>query len=82
MSLSEIVQETRKQQAMTLREFGDALGVSHNAVHFWEHGERTPDVSFLLLTAAKYSDWRRTWAHNCLAAIQPDLFAPANTEAQ
>lgn len=82
MSLSEIVRKTRTDQNMTLEEFATALGITRQAVSHWETGKRTPDISFLLLASAQNSDWRRAWAQNCLAALKPDVFAPAQTTTE
>lgn len=77
MTVSQIVQETRKSLDMTLEDFAAELNVTKQAVNHWERGKRVPDIAFLVITAAVFSDWRRTWAQNCLAAIRPEVFAPA-----
>jgi transcriptional regulator with XRE-family HTH domain len=78
-SVSEIVRKTREGQGLSMEAFGAALGVSKQAVSTWEIGRSVPDGLFLFVTAAKFSDWRRDWAHNCLAALRPEVFAPAAT---
>lgn len=88
MKISYATRHYRKQNKLTLEAFGIALAekfqeytFTRQAVHNWENGSQ-PDRNFLLLCALRYSDWRRDWALDCLAAINPDLFAPVMSAAQ
>lgn len=82
MNAAGLVRDTRLARKLTLAKFGEAIGVTRQAVNHWESGRTNPDVAFLLLTAAKFSDWRRDWALDCLHTIRPDTFAPVNIPEQ
>jgi transcriptional regulator with XRE-family HTH domain len=84
MIISTITLHYRKQAQLTLEAFGRALAellpgysFTKQAVKNWERGVQNPDRYFLLLCALRYGDWRRDWALDCLAVLQPELFAPA-----
>ncbi len=63
-----ITNETRQKQGMTLQEFGDALGVTKQAVFQWESGELLPGAMLLISVAMKCNGWRRDWAAACIEA--------------
>jgi transcriptional regulator with XRE-family HTH domain len=84
MSIDHVTKTYRKQERLTLEAFGERLvellsgySFTRQAVSNWERGAQTPDKSFLLLCAMRYGDWRRSWALDCLAVLQPEVFAPA-----
>jgi hypothetical protein len=52
---------------MTLKEFGDAFGVTHPTVINWRDGNTEPETD-LLLRFRNISDWRGAFAKECLAA--------------
>jgi transcriptional regulator with XRE-family HTH domain len=78
MNFPELVKATREKQDLTFDGFGKAIGVTRQTVNHWELGKRTPDISFLLITATKYNDWRRVWANQALEILRPGLFAPSS----
>jgi len=51
------IRAARDAQRMTMREFGAALGVSHNMVMLWEEGKNTPDRSRVAAWIADERDW-------------------------
>jgi len=69
VNIPTITSETRQKQGFTLQEFGDALGVSKQAVHQWETDEDSPPGAMLLISVAmKCKGWRRDWAWACIEA--------------
>ena len=67
MNIPEITSTTRQKQGLTLQEFGNALGVSKQAVYEWENG--TPPGAMLLISVAmKCNGWRKDWAWACIEA--------------
>lgn len=74
---SQITSEYRKAQKMTLRQFGQALGVSRTAVMEWERGGYLPDEGKLLPLAVRSGGWVREFAFDGLAALQPGTYPPA-----
>lgn len=83
--ISQIVRAYRAEQALTLREMANALkdqlretrfaNLSAQAVGLWEKGTN-PFPVFLLRVSRTYADWRRDFALDCLAAMEPDLYEP------
>jgi len=67
-SIPTITNEIRQKQGMTLQEFGDALGVTKQAVFQWENGELFPGAMLLISVAMKCKGWRRDWAAACIEA--------------
>lgn len=61
-NISDITKETRIKQDLTLREFGEAVGVSHQAVSRWEQGLSIPTLERLMQIIHDYHDWRKEWA--------------------
>lgn len=60
------VRQARKKQKMSLREFGDALGVSAQTISAWERGEWKPSYRFVVEAMIRHQDWRRDWASDIL----------------
>lgn len=56
-STASTIRAARDAQHMTMREFGAALGVSHNMVMLWEEGKNTPDRSRVAAWIADERDW-------------------------
>ena len=48
--------------------------VSRVAVTNWCNAKSTPSTDFLLVCAAVYQDWRRSWAMACLKVKLPEVF--------
>lgn len=46
-SIGQTINELRTARGMTLRQMGDLLGVSPQAVHKWEHGINCPDIALI-----------------------------------
>lgn len=46
--------KARKQAHMTLRQVAQAIGVSHQSVHCWETGKKSPGLEHLLQLAELY----------------------------
>ncbi len=85
MTIPTITRRYRRQQKLTLEGFGQKLSeeltgysFSRQNIYHWESGRQRPEKSFLLLVAMRYGDWRRFWALDCLAEIQPEIFAPTD----
>lgn len=78
--IASITHETRQKLKLTQSAFGAAIDVQKQHISIWEHGRQLPSISFLLMTAIKYQDWRREWALQCLDA-HPDL-AQARSEKE
>lgn len=87
MDISQLTKKYRTQAGLTLEGFGEKLSdqlseytFTRQAVHNWESGNQRPEKYFLLLVMLRYGDWRRDWALDCLAVLQPDVFAPATMD--
>ena len=76
-AIQQIVSTYRRKRNLPLRDFAAAIGVSHQSVANWEAGAHTPHPGVLLPLALRCGDWRREFAFDCLAAIQPEVYAPA-----
>ncbi len=82
---SQIVRTYRADQGMTLEQMAEALregmsgtmfaGLSRQAIGLWER-ETVPNVTFLIRACRVYADWRREFALDAMAALEPDLFQP------
>ena len=79
-----IVKEYRQKQQLSLRDFAAALsdgqagdGISYQSIRNWETGVYTPSIDLFMALAMKTGDWRRDFAFDCLAALRPDIYAPA-----
>ena len=66
--INSLTKAERARQQMTLQQFGDALGVSRQAVHQWESGDNIPDYGRLLVIVETCGDWRKRWAQACISA--------------
>lgn len=82
--LPSIIREYRSKLDLTLEQLGAALveslpefTLTKQAVHNWESGKQSPGFQLLLLVTIKYSDWRRDFGFDCLAAMYPDYYQPA-----
>lgn len=80
--LASVTRNYRKLNSLSQEEFGAALAeqlpeysFTKQAVSQWEKGKNKPDFEFLVLSAMRYSDWRRDWAFECLAALRPEVFS-------
>ena len=82
MQIPQITNRHRTAQSLSLRAFADALNqklintnVSFSTVSRWEDEQShyEPDMQLLFECMATYSDWRATWAVDCLKAMWPDL---------
>lgn len=56
-TVSDVIRAARNAQGLSLREFAEPLGVSHNTVSQWERGVAEPDTARL---AAWFND-ERAW---------------------
>lgn len=50
-----ILKQLRSENSLSQKEFGNALGVSRQAVGYWEKGEREPDMD-TIKKIAEYFD--------------------------
>lgn len=79
---SRIVQSYRRERKLSLRAFADAISeklpdrVSYQTIANWEAGEIVPAYSTFLPVLIHYGDWRRDFAADCLAALQPGYYEP------
>lgn len=62
-----IVRTYLDKTKMTLREFGEQLGVSHVTVSYWRNGKFAPDTD-LMMSFRNSDDWRGEFARAILAA--------------
>lgn len=82
---SQVVRIYRAEQGMTLEQMAEALreqmegtmfgNLSRQAIGLWERGT-LPNVIFLIRASRVYDDWRREFALDALAALEPELFQP------
>ena len=78
---SRVVKKYRDEQNQSLRDFASSLSeklpeqILHQTISYWENDGRKPSVYLLLTIALTYSDWRRDFALDGLAAIKPELYA-------
>ena len=86
MSIGEITNRYRTEQALTLEGFGQALArelpgvsISRQLVGAWEAGRQAPAYYMLISVVLAYSvnpnDWRARWARDCLHALKPELWS-------
>ncbi len=80
---SQIVRAYRTQQGLSLRTFAHILSnstngnsISHETIRNWESGTHIPVYYTLLPMALLFGDWRRDFAFDALAALQPQLYTP------
>lgn len=83
--ISQIVRIYRAEQGLTLEAMAESLreqmsgtmfsNLSRQAIGLWERGT-LPNVIFLIRVTRMYDDWRREFASDILAAIEPELFMP------
>ena len=78
MEFKDVVKQFRIERGVTLRRFGEMIGVSHQTVADWEQGEYVPGKYRLLGIALEHGDWRRDFALKGLAVIDPENYAPDN----
>lgn len=65
-TISEIIKKARKQQGLSLRKFGKALGVSYQTVKNWEGGETIPDFYHIYYLRDVSGGWLREMATSIL----------------
>ena len=76
-TVSETVRETRKAKAMSLQDFGNAIGISGMAVSYWETGKRDPSLEQVAWMLASRCDWVRQLALDIYAVQQRTLLSLA-----
>jgi hypothetical protein len=82
ITFQEVVKETRRQQALSVRGFADKLteklvnvSVSGETISKWENDpNRAPDLYLFLNCVTTYTDWRMQFAVDSLKAILPHVF--------
>jgi transcriptional regulator with XRE-family HTH domain len=81
VKISEVMEEFMKSYGLTQDKFAAALNsglgntdVSRVAVTNWCNDKSSPSTDFLLVCAAVYEDWRRSWAMACLKVKLPEVF--------
>ena len=80
MTIPEIVSKYRGEKS--LREFVADLNskisepLSHQTIKDWEDGKYPPSSRTILPIAIQYSDWRRKFALDILAVLDPNLYGP------
>lgn len=52
----------------------EGLGLSGQAVHYWQNGVFLPSLNTLMTLITQTSDWRRDFAIEILKEIHPDVF--------
>lgn len=82
MTISEVTQNQRIDNDMTLEQFSTALCAdlpgykkSRQEVSAWEKGKQNPAYNFLMLVWLTYEDWRSKWALRCLEILKPQIWA-------
>lgn len=66
MTKGEMIRQTREHLGMTQEQFGEALGVTKQAVSHWERGRSLPYTESMVKLALNHSDWRRQLALACI----------------
>ena len=51
MEIGKVIAAYRAKRGLTLRQLGEALGISAQAVHKWERGINYPDITLIPLLA-------------------------------
>lgn len=79
--VARIVAETRSARKLSLRDFaaefsGPMSSLSHQVVKDWEDGQ-PPRVRTILPMIMLFDDWRRDFALDLLAALNPGVNVPA-----
>lgn len=64
-TVPEVIRAARDARGLSLREFAEPLGVSHNSVNQWERGVAEPDTTRL---AAWFND-EREWLRDLSTEI-------------
>src|SRR3990172_3324753 len=71
--IANLIRAQRKQQDMSLKAFGFALGVTKQAVNYWERGIYQPSTEVLFKIKQTAADeWARQLAMDCLSLRFPD----------
>lgn len=85
--LAEKIRDTRKDQQLTQGSFAEALcawlpgiNLSRQSISNWETGHYQPDYMFLLSVAIAYTDWRHSFAIECLELLRPEVWGEVNLE--
>ena len=50
-SMGEMIAASRREKGLTLKQMGERLGVSAQAVHKWERGVNYPDITLIPMIA-------------------------------
>jgi DNA-binding transcriptional regulator YiaG len=72
MTISEIIQTTRKNLGLSQADFGKALGRTRTAVTNWESGRHSPDKYEAVLWSMLYTDWRKELGLTLLTEYRKD----------
>jgi len=79
--VSDVVKAYLENRKITQDEFALALteslvntGISRVAVTNWKNGNSSPHTDFLLVCMVAYTDWRRSFAIDCLKVKLPEVF--------
>jgi len=81
MDFVNVTKNYRADRKLSLESFAVSLSeklpeyTSKQTIKNWEDGKHKPSVYYLLTIALTYSDWRRDFALDGLAAIKPELYA-------
>jgi len=71
--IAKLIRDQREQQDMSLQAFGSALGVTKQAVNYWERGLYRPSTEVLFKIKQTAADeWARQLAMDCLSLRFPD----------
>ena len=80
MTISEIVSKYRGEKS--LREFAADLSskmdkpITYQTIKNWEDGTHLPEYYFILAIALQNDDWRRQFALDILAVLNPEFYSP------
>lgn len=81
MKPDEVTRAYLEEMRMTQEQFAQALneslvntGITRVSVSNWLRGRSQPETDFLLSCLVAYSDWRKAWAADMLAAKLPHVF--------
>ena len=71
--IADLIRDRRQQQDMSLQAFGSALGVTKQAVNYWERGLYRPSTEVLFkIKQTAVNEWARQLAMDCLSLRFPD----------
>lgn len=81
IKISEVVETYLNSGKMTQEQLAAALteslvntSISRVTVTNWKNGISSPNTDFLLVCMVAYTDWRRSFAIDCLKAKLPEVF--------